>query len=130
MNSRYVLSRMYIVVSLSSLPEEETTEKTHISDLQFVGDEGAGLCDVDDGDWSAVGCKRIVQDGQSSLEQWGGSRLTGRFNINARLIGIFGIGMWWMITTICGMVCLPLRTVGKPHGGRLVCSRSSSSSSR
>jgi hypothetical protein len=34
MNSRHVLSQIYIVVSHFSLPEEETTEKAHISDHQ------------------------------------------------------------------------------------------------
>jgi hypothetical protein len=36
MNSRYVLSQIYIVVSLFSLPEEETTEKAHISNHQCL----------------------------------------------------------------------------------------------
>jgi hypothetical protein len=54
----------------------------------------------------------------------------GGVNIHARLIGNFGIGMQWTITTTCSMDCLSSRTVGESNGGRLVCSRSSSPSPR
>ena len=53
------------------------------------GDGKTWVSYADDGDRRVVGCKRIVQDGQSSLERWGGSRFHGRLHIHACLIGIF-----------------------------------------